>query len=162
MENNNDHRYGTSGALKPKMEINWIKEFDERFPKNYQVPIDAIGLSVMMPSIKSFISELLLEVIESIPEATKNFGEALDFNEQDQSKFSYAVLYHNARMLGIKQQLKDKYGINKITGGMVFHYQQTYGIRPEDFFDLLKQFSEQELQSILSSFYKEYPEYGIK
>lgn len=33
----------------------WEGRFDARFPKNYQIPIDEIGVSVLIPSIKGFI-----------------------------------------------------------------------------------------------------------
>lgn len=98
------------------MENNWIKEFDERFPKNYQVPIDAIGLSVMMPSIKSFISQELkeatserdshyeLDIIPRIRQQAREEGR----QEHIYTNVKKAVQEERSRILGLIEEVKDR------------------------------------------------------
>src|SRR3990167_4864541 len=72
----------------------WEREFDRRFPKNYQIPIDANGLSVMIPSIKSFIRNLItLREERAREEDEKIFGWLLggegDFRAREDGEGAY-------------------------------------------------------------------------
>lgn len=80
------------------MENNWIIRFDEQFPPNLCAKDNPSCACPPLPNIKSFISELLLEVINEIP----------DGNWVKQP-FAGSIL--GIDLDKVKQQLRNKYGL---------------------------------------------------